>query len=96
MRLFGNALAGWTLMTLIYQGMNGLGDVVINFVVNGADQAFNIGGVITPIVTPVLHAYFDLFSGLIQTTVFIFLTMINIGLEAPQEEDIQQISLERR
>ena len=86
MRLFGNALAGWTLMTLIYQGMNGLGDVVINFVVNGADQAFSIGGVITPIVTPVLHAYFDLFSGLIQTVVFLFLTMIFVANEGPEEE----------
>lgn len=42
---------------------------------------------ITPFVAPVLHAYFDLFSGLIQTFIFAMLTMVNIaskmGDEAP-------------
>ena len=94
MRLFGNALAGWTLMTLIYQGLGGLGDVVINFVVNGVDQAFNAGGLITPIATPILHAYFDLFSGLIQTVVFLFLTMIFISNEGPEDDESVELSRE--
>lgn len=34
---------------------------------------------ITPFVAPVLHAYFDLFSGLIQTFIFAMLTMVNIA-----------------
>lgn len=94
MRLFGNALAGWTLMTLIYQGMGGLGNVVINFVVNGVEESFHIGGAITPIVTPILHAYFDLFSGLIQTVVFLFLTMIFISNEGPDDDDTNELSRE--
>ena len=47
---------------------------------------FNIFGII---IAPVLHAYFDLFSGFIQTTVFISLTVIFIGQELPEESDVQ-------
>lgn len=36
-------------------------------------------GYFAPIVTPVLHAYFDVFSGLLQTFIFIMLTMIFVG-----------------
>ncbi len=93
MRLFGNALAGWTLMTIIYGALNGLGNTVITFVVNGAEQALNAGGLISPFVTPILHAYFDLFSGLIQTVVFLFLTMIFIANEGP-EDDIEEKMME--
>ena len=93
MRLFGNALAGWTLMTLIYGALNGLGDTVITFMVNGMEQSLNAGGLISPFVTPILHAYFDLFSGLIQTVVFLFLTMIFIANEGP-EDDIEEKIME--
>jgi len=34
---------------------------------------------ITPFIAPILHAYFDLFSGLIQTFIFAMLTMVNIA-----------------
>ena len=36
-------------------------------------------GFFAPIVTPVLHGYFDVFSGLLQTFIFGMLTMIFIG-----------------
>lgn len=36
-------------------------------------------GLIAPIITPPLHAYFDLFSGVLQTFIFSMLTMIFIG-----------------
>ena len=87
MRLFGNALAGWTLMTLVYGALNSIGDTVVTFVVNGVEQNLHFGGVISPIITPVLHAYFDLFSGLIQTTVFLFLSMIFIANEGPEDDE---------
>ena len=87
MRLFGNALAGWTLMTLVYAAMNNIGNTAITFVVNGIEQNLHIGGMISPIVTPILHAYFDLFSGLIQTTVFLFLSMIFVANEGPEDEE---------
>ena len=39
---------------------------------------FNFVG---PVLAPVLHAYFDVFSGFIQTLIFITLTMVFIGNE---------------
>ncbi|MGF7057705.1 F0F1 ATP synthase subunit A [Brassicibacter mesophilus] len=36
-------------------------------------------GFISPLVTPVFHAYFDVFAGLIQTFIFIMLTMVFIS-----------------
>ena len=41
---------------------------------------------IAPIVTPILHAYFDVFSGAIQTLIFIMLTMIQVAQEDPEPE----------
>lgn len=94
MRLFGNALAGWTIMTLVYTAFNAMGNTLVSFV-DSASSSIQGGGLIAPIVTPVLHAYFDLFSGLIQTTVFLFLTMIFISNEGPQEDDdIEEIAKE--
>ena len=87
MRMFGNALAGWTLMTMMYQALGGMGNALINFVSDGVTQSFTYGSLITPIATPILHAYFDLFSGLIQTVVFLFLTMIFIAVEGPEDDE---------
>ena len=86
LRLFGNALAGWVIMTLVYTAFNSIEALTISAV---AGSGFSL---IAPIGTPILHAYFDFFSGLIQTTVFIFLTMIYIAQEAPEEE-IAEITL---
>ena len=81
LRLFGNAVAGMTLMSLLYAFMGSLGNTVF-FV---AGEAFHALGFVTPVVTAVLHAYFDLFSGFIQTLVFISLTTILTGQEIPDE-----------
>ena len=88
MRLFGNALAGWTIMTLIYSVVGSIGDSICTY----AEQTLHAGGIIAPFITPVLHAYFDLFSGLIQTVVFLFLSMIFISNEGPEEEDIEELA----
>lgn len=40
---------------------------------------YNALGYFAPIVTPVLHGYFDIFSGLLQTFIFGMLTMIFIS-----------------
>lgn len=40
---------------------------------------YNALGLVAPLITPVLHAYFDVFSGLLQTFIFAMLTMIFIG-----------------
>ncbi len=83
LRLFGNALAGWVLMSIVYSALGDLSSLIFSFAPEGLNTIF-----IAPIITPLLHAYFDLFSGLIQTTVFIFLTMTFIAQEEP--EDIGQ------
>ncbi len=84
LRLFGNALAGWTLMSIVYYALGNLSGMVFSFIESNWNQI-----IIAPFITPVLHLYFDLFSGFIQTTIFIFLTMINIACEAP--EDIEEV-----
>lgn len=94
MRLFGNAIAGWTLLTLVYGALNSVGDAVITFTVNGAEQVLNAGGLISPIATPILHAYFDFFSGFIQTTVFLFLSMIFVANEGPEDDEIDEFARE--
>ena len=38
-----------------------------------------------PLFTWILHLYFDLWSGFIQTTVFLSLTAIYVGQETPED-----------
>lgn len=83
LRLFGNAIAGWTLMSIIYTALESLSSMIFSFIPSEANQLF-----IAPLITPVLHAYFDLFSGFIQTTVFIFLSMCLITNEVPEDLDL--------
>ncbi|MFQ9073683.1 MAG: F0F1 ATP synthase subunit A [Faecalibacillus faecis] len=71
MRLFGNILSGSILMYLVYQFTGFLSSFIINF---------NFLG---PIIAPVLHCYFDIFSGCIQTLVFVTLSSILIMMENP-------------
>ena len=70
MRLFGNILSGTILMGLVYQFTGWLSGMII---------PFNFLG---PILAPVLHAYFDVFAGCIQTLVFVTLSSILISIEA--------------
>ncbi|WP_050636915.1 F0F1 ATP synthase subunit A [Candidatus Stoquefichus sp. SB1] len=70
MRLFGNILSGTILMSLVYQFTGWLSGFIL---------PFNILG---PILAPVLHAYFDVFAGCIQTLVFVTLSSILISIEA--------------
>ena len=81
LRLFGNAVAGMTLMSLLYAFMGGIGNTLFEV----AGEAVHTGAFIAPVVTFILHAYFDLFSGFIQTTVFISLMTILTGQEVPDE-----------
>ena len=43
------------------------------------------------VITPILHAYFDIFDGLIQMAVFTMLTMVNVAQEAPSKEEERAI-----
>ena len=81
LRLFGNILCGGIMMQLIYSFCQYLSDTVVGLLgVNGA--AFNF---VAPILAPLLHAYFDLFAGFIQTLVFVTLTVVLIGNDIPDE-----------
>lgn len=72
LRLFGNAFAGFCLITLAYCALHGI--------------AGGFALVLGPVLMPIAHAYFDVFDGLIQTVVFLMVTMLNIAQEGPEEE----------
>jgi F-type H+-transporting ATPase subunit a len=76
-RLFGNALAGFVILSMVY-------DVFAKISIAGVSLGFAAA-----FVTPVLHAYFDVFSAYIQTTVYILLSMQLIGAEIPEDGKIQ-------
>jgi len=77
LRLFGNITSGSVIMMLFYT-FTGYVSGMIPII-----GKFDFIGVLTG---PFLHAYFDLFAGLIQTYIFIMLTTIFIGNELSQEE----------
>ena len=84
LRMFGNAIAGFVLMTIISWGIDSLGAMILPFL--GSVNGWSVGSLIlNPIITAPFHAYFDLFSGFIQTVVFISLSTIFIGQELPEE-----------
>lgn len=72
MRLFGNILSGSILMMLVYQFTGWLSGFIlpVNF--------------LGPVIAPVLHCYFDIFAGFIQTLIFVTLSSILISLEAAE------------
>ena len=80
-RLFGNILCGGIMMQLVYGATQALSNAIAGFF-GAKGGVFNFIG---PIVAPVLHAYFDLFAGFIQTLVFVTLTMVLIGNDMPEE-----------
>jgi F-type H+-transporting ATPase subunit a len=77
LRLFGNVLCGGIIMSLIYSFTEGIANTIVGLFASSG-SVFNFKA---PILAPVLHAYFDVFSGFIQTLIFITLTMVFIGNE---------------
>lgn len=77
LRIFGNLIAGSVIMSLLYMFTGWLSSFV-PLIGN-----FNFIGVV---VAPVLHLYFDVFSGFLQAFLFISLSLIFIGVEVPQEK----------
>ena len=61
LRMFGNAIVGWVLISLINASLESLSSLLFGFMGSGVSSIWFV-----PIVTPVLHAYFDLFSGFVQ------------------------------
>ena len=69
MRIFCNLLSGTFIMALVYQATSFLSYKLI---------PFNFLG---PVVAPLLHCYFDVFSGCVQALVFVTLSSILISNE---------------
>lgn len=91
LRMFGNAVVGWVLISLVNWGLGSASSAIFSFVGGGASTIF-----ISPIVTPVLHAYFDVFSSFIQTMVFVFLTVLFIAQEKPEDIEEEAIFASRK
>jgi F-type H+-transporting ATPase subunit a len=83
LRLFGNILCGGIMMQLIYSFSQYLSGLIAGLFTSAAPgTVFNF---IAPIISPLLHAYFDLFAGFIQTLVFVTLTIVLIGNDIPED-----------
>ena len=82
LRLFGNVLCGGIILSVVSTFCQTLSTSIIGLFTTPSSGVFNF---MAPILTPVLHAYFDLFSGFIQTLIFITLTMVFIGNEIPDD-----------
>ena len=80
LRMFGNAIVGWVLISLINALLGNISAAIFSFIPSKLNTIF-----ITPVITPVFHAYFDLVSGFIQTMVFVFLTCLFIAQERPED-----------
>jgi F-type H+-transporting ATPase subunit a len=78
-RLFGNSFAGYCIMTLLYNALANIGG--------------GFGLIASPFVMPFMHAYFDAFSGFIQSLVFVMITMMDIAQEAPSEESQKEMAM---
>ena len=70
LRLFGNMLAGTIIVGMVYSLMRGMMPA----------------GVLGYALTPFLHAYFDIFSGLIQTYIFFTLASFFLSDAYPSED----------
>lgn len=77
LRLFANAIAGWVMMYMVYSALSSASAALFN----------GMPYFIAPFVTPALHLYFDVFSGYIQTTVFVTITMLLTANEIPDPEE---------
>lgn len=71
-RIFGNILSGTILMSLVYQFTGWLSGLLLPI------TTVNFLG---PVIAPLLHAYFDVFAGVIQTVVFVTLSSVLIMME---------------
>lgn len=83
LRIFGNAISGFVIMTIIYSGLEGLSASIFSALESSIGEWNTV--FIAPFITWIFHLYFDLWSGFIQTTVFLSLTAIYIGQECPED-----------
>lgn len=87
LRMFGNISSGMIIGSIIYAFLTVLSNVVYNLIPALASAAFlNYFHIFQIGVPAVLSIYFDFFSSVIQSYVFIMLTMAYVGDAAGKEE----------
>ena len=91
LRMFGNAIVGWVLLGLVNGGLEALSSSLFSFMGDGVSSIWFV-----PIATPLLHAYFDMFSGFVQTMVFVFLTALFIAQERPDDIELGTVMVPRK
>lgn len=74
-RPFGNILGGAVIMSLLYQFLGWISTLIPGVTIP-------LGQLIIPVP---LHLYFDLFAGLLQSFIFVMLTMVFVGSAAEAE-----------
>ena len=80
LRMFGNALAGTLIITLVSWALKNASSLIFASLGSGASSIF-----LAPIPVGILNLYFALFSGFIQTLVFASLNAVWISQERPEE-----------
>lgn len=85
LRMFGNISSGMIISSILYAFLTILSNVVYN-ALNLNIAALNYFHIFQVGVPAVLSLYFDYFSGVIQSYVFIMLTMAYVGDAAGKEE----------
>lgn len=69
-RLFGNIVGGLIIMNLLYGALGGFTEMLLGITI----PFFQVG------IPAVLHVYFDLFAGLLQSFIFAMLTMVFVSM----------------
>ncbi|MCM1577779.1 MAG: F0F1 ATP synthase subunit A [Ruminococcus sp.] len=86
LRMFGNISSGMIISTIVYGFLTVLSNVIYNLIPALASATFlNYFHIFQLGVPAVLSLYFDFFSGVIQSYVFIMLTMAYVGDAAGKE-----------
>ena len=78
LRLFGNVISGTLIMSLVYSLTAWLSSFV---------PIIGRVNIVSWVITPWLHLYFDLFSGFLQALLFMSLTSIFIAIEFNEQEE---------
>lgn len=85
LRMFGNISSGMIISSIVYAFLTVLSNVVYNVANLQQLSALNYFHVFQIGIPAVLSIYFDFFSGVIQSYVFIMLTMAYVGQAAEKE-----------
>ncbi len=70
-RLFGNIVGGMIIMNLVYSALAGLSTMILGASAPPIFQTF---------IPSLLHGYFDVFAGVLQSFIFAMLTMVNVSM----------------